>query len=146
MFQSPILCCQCRHRLGQVVHKVMPTKWTRSDRRRPMRISLSQISFRRDQKARAKERTRSASRYHQVLRECIPEHPKGIRSVTATILGRASKDRRAHASMFVRCLGATRTILRRSINDHMLKMFHPTPQRNGRSNPWIMNMPKNRRM
>ena len=146
MFPSPILCCRCRRRLGQVVRKVMQTKWTRSGRRRPMQISLSQISFRRDQKERAKERTRSVSLYHQVLRECIPEHPKGIRFVMATIWGHASKDRRAHASMFVLCLGATRTILRRSISDYMLKMFHPPLQGNGRSNTWIMNVPKNRRM
>jgi len=110
-----------------------------------MQISLSQISFRRDQKARAKERIRSVSLYHQALRECIPEHPKGIRFVMATTLGHASKDRHAHASMFVLCLGVTRTILRRSISDYMLKMFHPLLQGNGRSNTWIMNVPKNRR-
>ena len=111
-----------------------------------MQRNLSQTSFRKDQKARAKERTRNANLFHQALRECIPGHPKGTRFVMATILGHASKDRHAHASMFVLCLGATRTILRRSISDYMLKMFHPPLQGNGRSNTWIMNVPKNRRM
>ena len=129
----------------KAVRKVMQTKWTRSGRIQQMQRSLNQISFKKDPKARAREKTRSVSPCHQALRECTPGHPKGIRFVTVTILGHASEDRHAHASMFVLCLGARKIILRRSINDSVLKVFHPIQRQNGRSNMWIMNVPRTRR-
>lgn len=131
--------------LDPMIQKLESDVSVRSGRIQQMQRSLNQISFKKDRKAKAKEKTRSGSPCHQVLRECTPGHPKGIRFVTVTILAHASKDRHAHASMFVLCLGATKIIPKRSINDSVLKVFHLTQQQNGRSNMWIMNVQRTQR-
>ena len=93
----------------------MQTKWTRSGRIQEMQRNLNQISFIQDQKPRAREKARSVSPCHQAGRECTPGHPKGIRFVTVTTLGHASRDRHAHASMFA-CLCCAR-VLQKSSSD-----------------------------
>ena len=89
-------------------------------------------------------------------RKPVPSGRKGMHSRTAKgdqicygyNLGtckQGSACPRKHVCMFVLCQGATKIIFRRSINDSVLKVFHPIQRQNGRSNMWIMNLPRTRR-
>ena len=124
----------------------MQTKWTRSGRIQEMQRNLNQISFHKGSKAKGKGKSKK--------RKPVPSGRKGMHSRTAKgdqiCYGLQPWDMQAGIGMptqgmfcmFVLCQGATKIILRRSINDSVLKVFHPIQRQNGRSNMWIMDLPR----
>ena len=82
-----------------------------------------QNKFQKGSKGKGKGKSKKREPVQSGLKGMQSRTPQGDQICFGTISGHARKNRHAHASMFVLCLGATRIILRRSISDFVLQVF-----------------------